>query len=159
MVTGSPAPDAPALVAIRRLLIATLLAGIVGTGAELLLLGHFESWIQIVPLVLLGVGLAVVVWQLAVPRAASVRALQAISVLFLAAGVFGVGLHYDGNSASELEMHPSTSGLDLARKALTGATPVLAPGSMVLLGLVGLAYTYRHPELDQAPWFFKEAMQ
>ena len=152
-------PDVPALAAIRRLLIGTLLAGIAGTGAELLLLGHFESWIQIVPLGLLGLGLLAVVWQLTAPRAASVRALQAVAILFLTAGVIGVGLHYDGNSAFELEMYPSTSGMELVRKALIGATPVLAPGSMVLLGLVGLAYTYRHPELDQASWFSKEVMQ
>lgn len=31
------------------------------------------------------------------------------------------------------------SGLELVRETLTGATPVLAPGSMILLGLVGLA--------------------
>jgi len=159
MVTGSSTPDVPVLAAIRRLLIATLFAGVVGTGVELVLLGHFESWIQIVPLVLLGFGLVAVVWQLASPRAASVRALQAVAILFLAAGVFGVGLHYDGNSAFELEMYPSTSGLELVRKTLTGATPVLAPGSMVLLGLIGLAYTHGHPELTQERWFSNEGMQ
>jgi hypothetical protein len=35
----------------------------------------------------------------------------------------------------------------LISKTLTGATPVLAPGSMSLLGFVGLAFTYRHPAL------------
>jgi hypothetical protein len=37
--------------------------------------------------------------------------------------------------------------MQFALKTITGATPVLAPGSMVLLGLVGFAYTYRHPEI------------
>jgi hypothetical protein len=35
----------------------------------------------------------------------------------------------------------------LISKTLTGATPVLAPGSMSLLGLIGLAFTYGHPGL------------
>jgi hypothetical protein len=61
--------------------------------------------------------------------------------------VIGVGLHYTGNAEFEVEMYPSLSGLALVGGALTGATPVLAPGSMTLLGLVGLAYTYRHPRL------------
>ena len=91
------------------------------------------------PLVLLGIALPAVTWQLAAPRAASVRALQVLATLFLA-GVLGVGLHYDGNTAFELEMYPSTSGLQLVQKAVTGATPVLAPGSIALRGLVGLAY-------------------
>jgi hypothetical protein len=159
MVAGSPTGDVPVLVTIRRVLIATWFAGTLGIGAELLLLGHFETWIQVVPLVLLGLGLVAVLWQLAAPRAASVRALQALAILFLAAGVFGVGLHYDGNSALELEKSPSAAGLDLARKALTGPSPVLAPGSMALLGLVGLSYTYRHPQLGEDPWFSKEGME
>ncbi len=159
MVAGSPAGDAPALVAIRRLLIATLFAGTVGTGAELLLLGHFETWIQVVPLALLGLGLAAVLWQLVAPRGASVRALQAVAIIFLAAGVLGVGLHYDGNSALELEKSPSAPNLEVARSALTGPAPVLAPGSMALLGFVGLAYTYRHPQLGEHAWFSEEDVE
>jgi hypothetical protein len=58
-----------------------------------------------------------------------------------------VGLHYHGNEEFELEMYPSLSGMQLVSETLTGATPVLAPGSMALLGVVGLASTYRHPVL------------
>jgi hypothetical protein len=42
-------------------------------------------------------------------------------------------------------MYPSMRGFDMIQKTLTGATPVLAPGSMTLLGLIGLTYSYRHP--------------
>jgi hypothetical protein len=41
--------------------------------------------------------------------------------------------------------------MSLISKTLTGATPVLAPGSMSLLGVVGLAFTYRHPALRSQP--------
>jgi hypothetical protein len=47
-------------------------------------------------------------------------------------------------------MYPSLGGVQLVRETLTGATPVLAPGSMTLLGLVGLAHTYGHPQLRHA---------
>ena len=127
---------------VSRLLIGSLLVGILGTGGELLLLGHYETPFQIAPLVLLGSGVAVIAWEAAAPRAASVLALRALAILFVAAGVVGVGLHYDGNAAFELEMYPGTTGLELIRKTLTGATPVLAPGSMALLGLIAFAYTY-----------------
>jgi hypothetical protein len=151
MVTGFPAGGDRDLPAIRRLLIGTLLAGILGTTAELLLLGHFETPYQLVPLVLLPLGAAAVLWQLVAPQPASVRALQAIATLFLAAGLVGVGLHYDGNEAFELEMYPDRSGIELIQQALGGATPVLAPGSIALLGLVALAYTYGHPALRREP--------
>jgi hypothetical protein len=147
MVTGSPTGEGRDTAAIRRLLIGTLLAGILGTTAELLLLGHFETPFQAVPLVLLPLGAAAVLWQIVAPQSASVRALQAIAALFLAAGLVGIGLHYDGNEAFELEMYPDRSGLDLVQQALGGATPVLAPGTMALLGLVAFAYTYAHPAL------------
>jgi hypothetical protein len=62
--------------------------------------------------------------------------------------VLGVGLHYDGNEEFELEMYPTMAGVELVQNTLTGATPVLAPGSMTLLGLDGLAHTYRHPSLN-----------
>ena len=127
---------------VSRLLIGSLMLGMLGTGGELLLLGHYESSFQIAPLVLLGAGVAVVLWETAAPRAASVLALRVVAIFFVAAAFVGVGLHYDGNAAFELEMYPGMSGLELVRKTLTGATPVLAPGSMALLGLVALAYTY-----------------
>ena len=130
------------MITVSRLLIGTLVAGMAGTGGELLLLGHYETPTQVAPLVLLGAGLAAVLWEMTAPRAASVIALRGVAILFLAAALVGIGLHYDGNAAFELEMYPSTRGMELMRKTLTGATPVLAPGSMALLGLVALAYTY-----------------
>ena len=39
-------------------------------------------------------------------------------------------------------------GLELVWEALKGATPALAPGAMAQLGLVGLAFAYRHPLLS-----------
>ena len=138
--------ESNALTHIRTLLLGTLVLGMIGTGAELLLLGHFESAAQFVPLVLLVTGLAVGFWHVMAAGKASVRALQVTMVLFIVSGGIGVGLHYDGNVEFELEMYPSMSGFELIGKTLTGATPVLAPGTMVLLGLVGLAHTYQHPK-------------
>ncbi len=137
--------EAVALARIRKILLATLAAGLVGTLSELLLLGHFDSVQQWIPLVLLGIGVVTVTWHAARPSALSVRALQVTMALCVAAGVLGVGLHYDGNVEFELEITPAMAGLELVQQALAGATPVLAPGAMAMLGLVGLAHAYRHP--------------
>lgn len=135
------------LTRIRAALLWTLVLGAAGTLAELLLIGHDESAPQYVPLVLLVVGIlggAAVAYR---PSPGGVRLLQLLMVLYVGGGVLGVGLHYQGNEEFELEMHPSIAGRELLTKVLTGATPVLAPGSMSLLGIVGLVYTYRHPLL------------
>jgi hypothetical protein len=142
---------------VRKILLWSLLAGCAGTLLELLLIGHDEMPTQLAPLALLGAGILVTMWALMRPRRAAIRMLRLLMVLFVAGGIVGVILHYRGNVAFELEMSPSRAGLSLMAKALTGATPVLAPGSMSLLGIVGLAFTYRHPALRSAGFSSKEA--
>ena len=145
MHTASRASEPQALAHIRGFLLATLAVGMVGTGTELLLLGHFDSMLQMIPLVLLALGMAATAWHAMAPGPATVRALRSAMGLFIVAGIVGVGLHFRGNVEFELELSPTMGGLELLRKTITGATPVLAPGSMVLLGLIGLAHAYRHP--------------
>lgn len=55
-----------------------------------------------------------------------------------------------GNVEFELEMYPDLSGWKLFRDSMMGATPALAPGAMVQIGLVGLAWTFRHPAFKPA---------
>jgi hypothetical protein len=132
---------------LRKILLWTLVFGASGMMGELLLIGHDESTAQFVPLVLLTTGILAALVMLAAPTRGRLRLLQLLMALFLGAGILGVGLHYQGNNEFELEMYPSLAGVELMSKALTGATPVLAPGSMSLLGVIGLAMTYRHPLL------------
>lgn len=145
MTVDQPQRESETLATIRTLLLGTLVVGVVGTSGELILLGHFELPAQWIPLIVLGASAIVIAWHGRHPTAASVRAMQALMGLFIAAGVLGVGLHLDGNVDFERELHPTESGFEFVRKTVAGATPVLAPGSLVLLGLVGLGQTYRHP--------------
>lgn len=133
---------------IRAILLVTLVSGLVGLGAELLLLEHFEDWRQNIPLALLSLAALVLIWHALDRRGTPVRALQLVMVVFIAAGAIGMTLHYQGNVEFELELRPSLSGMELFRKSMMGATPALAPGSMIQLALIGLAYTYKHPRLD-----------
>jgi len=141
--------SAPILPRIRSLLLATLLFGMAGTVTELLLIEHWEKWTQPIPLVLLGLGGALGAIVLRVPTRRWVQLFRLVMGLFVVTGALGVFLHYRGNSEFELEARPTVAGLELAWKALTGATPALAPGTMTLFGLLGLLFCYRHPALDR----------
>jgi hypothetical protein len=145
---AAPPPGAT-LARLRAGLLGMLGFGILGTGLELLLIPHTEDAWQIVPLALFGIALGVMLWHAVAPRRASVRALQAVMVAFLASGGLGLWFHYTGNVEFELEMHAGAEGWELFKAALAGATPALAPGTMILLGLLGLGHTWRHPALDQ----------
>ena len=81
------------------------------------------------------------------PSSATVRAIQVVMLLFLVAGGLGVVLHFEGNAEFELERMASLTGFDLFKASVMGATPTLAPGTMVQLALVGLLYTYQHPAI------------
>jgi hypothetical protein len=131
----------------RRMLLFILWLGVVGTMTELLLLEHYEDRAQLVPLAMFALSLAVIAWHGLSRGPASVRALQVVMGLFVASGALGIYLHYRGNVEFELEMYPDRHGFELFRESMTGATPALAPGTMVLLGLIGLVYTHQHPLL------------
>jgi hypothetical protein len=135
---------------VRRLLLALVLAGILGYIVELLLVEHYESATQIAPLVVLGLGLLSGAAVARRATAASLRSFRAGMGLFVVAGLAGLVLHYRGNVEFELERDPSLGGLDLFGESLHGATPALAPGAMLQLGLLGLLVTYRHPALRSA---------
>ncbi len=140
--------------ALRTALLGLFLLGSLGTAAELLLLGHVEDPWQLVPLGLFALALLAVAWYALTRSAVSVRAFQWLMFLYLGSGLAGVLLHYRGNMEFELEMYPGMAGLELFKETMTGAFPALAPGSMALFGLIGLAWTYRHPALlttDSSP--------
>ena len=132
---------------VRLALLAILGIGVLGTGVELLLLKHTEDWWQWAPIVMLGGALIVNVAVAVKPVVGTVRALQGLMLLFVVTGLVGTWLHYAGNVEWELERMASLGGMELFRAAIMGATPTLAPGTMVQLGLIGLLYTYRHPAL------------
>jgi len=131
---------------LRGFLLAIFIIGVHGAGAELLLLGHTEDGRQWIPLLLILLSLLVLGWHFAVRGPTSMRVFQVTMLLFVISGFAGLFLHYQGNVEFELEMYPSLRGLELFRKAIKGTTPpTLAAGTMIQLGLLGLAYTYRHP--------------
>jgi hypothetical protein len=138
-------PESSTLTFIRRLLLASLGLGIVGTAAELILLGHVDSAAQWIPVVALAAAVPLLLWHGARPGPLTVRLIRLLMCAYIVFGVIGVGLHYDGNVEFERELHPKDRGLMFLRHTIAGATPVLAPGSMMLLGLLGIAHTHRHP--------------
>ncbi len=131
---------------LRRMLLAVFLLGALGTGVELVLLEHYAEFFQLVPLAGIFAALIVLAMWFLSGATAVLRAFQVCMLVFLVAGVVGIYLHYGSNVEFELEMNPSAAGWPLVWASLTGAMPALAPGTMVQLGLVGILYTYRHPD-------------
>ena len=131
---------------VRRLLLAILLLGIVGTLTELVLLDHLEEARQWIPIILLGAGMFAILWHIFMQSVASANVMRWIMFGFLASGLAGIYFHYQGSVEFKLESNPTLAGWALFWAAVRAkAPPLLAPGEMIQLGLLGLAYSYVSP--------------
>ena len=129
----------------RRYLLYILLFGAVGLLAELYLLDHYVDWRQWIPLVLLAAGTVAGVWLAMRPSGAAVGTFRVLFAACVPAGLLGFWFHYQSNVEFELEVHPDSGGLELFRESLGGAMPTLAPGAMIMLGLLGILIALQHP--------------
>ncbi|MDQ3068204.1 MAG: hypothetical protein M3R55_00565 [Acidobacteriota bacterium] len=128
---------------IRRMLLAVLFAGLAGTASELLLTSHTADFWQKFPVALLtGAMPMTVLLAFRQPRWL-VLLMRAWMTVFLAAGALGTYFHYESNAEFAAELTPGLSGFALLSEALTRPTPPpLAPGTMIMLGLLGLICCY-----------------
>ena len=134
--------------AARRILLTILALGISGISLELWLLAHTEDIYQLIPLLLAAIAVIAMATVALRPSAGAIRLFQAVMLLFLISGVAGMYLHFQVNIEFQREMDPALAGMALYRKAIVAKSPpALAPGAMIQLGLIGLAYTFRHPAL------------
>jgi len=146
-------PNIPAdpYAAVRRLLLALLAFGLVGTVVELVLLDHDEDLRQFVPFAAMALALAGVVAMTWIGNARVVRTFRVLMVLLMAAGAAGVVLHYLGNRDFQRDMDPAASEWQLFTKIIRAkAPPALAPGVLVQFGLLGLITTFQHPALSRS---------
>ena len=144
--------QATILAALRGLLLGLLAFGLIGTATDLLLIGHDEDAWQLIPLAMIGLALVVsaglALTSPGTGRAAiTVRLFRGVMALLILTGGVGAVLHYRANMEFKLEMDPSLSGLELFISVVRAkAPPAMAPATLVLLGLVGLAAAYRRPD-------------
>lgn len=135
--------------ALRQFLLGLATLEMLGIATDLLFLQHYEDVWQLVPLAVIAAGLGTTLWHLVSASEASIRLLQFVMALAIVSGLVGFGLHFNANAEFQTDIDPSLSGAALWLKVLRAkAPPALAPGVMAHLGLVGLAYTYRHPRLS-----------
>jgi hypothetical protein len=128
---------------LRRWILGILVIALAGTVTELILLEHYEQVLQLVPLVLIVAAFAAMAWEVRSHTAASLRALEIVMALFVLAGFAGVAAHFRGSAEFQLDLDPSMSTWELVEKIVRAkAPPLLAPGMMLQMGLLGLAYVY-----------------
>jgi hypothetical protein len=145
MDAGRPRADADSVVLerLRLWIVGVIVLGLIGTMTELILLEHDEQALQFVPLVLMALGAAALVWEATAKTTASLRTLQTVMGLFVLSGFAGMAAHFNGSAEYQLELNPDLSIWELLDKIVHAkAPPLLAPGMMIQMGLLGLAYAF-----------------
>ncbi len=141
METRGPAIDTFGL--LRGWILAVLVLALAGTATELVMLEHYEQGLQLVPIVLIAAACIAIIWHSMRPDAASLMALEGIMILFVLAGLAGVVAHFHGSAEFQLELDPNMDTWQLLEKIVRAkAPPLLAPGMMLQMGLLGLGYVY-----------------
>src|SRR6516225_4590659 len=143
MEAGKQEIGAARLELLRAWILVVLVLGLLGTITELILLEHYEEPLQFVPLVLIALAVAFLVWHWVQRDTTSLNALLVLMGLFVLAGFMGFIAHFDGSAEFQLDLDPQMGTWELIDKVLRAkAPPLLAPGMMMVFGLLGLAYVF-----------------
>jgi hypothetical protein len=130
---------------LRRIILGIIAFGAVGTAVELLLIGHYKEIAQWLPLVLLVLTAVGIILMIQKPTPTTLRLFRWLMAIMAVSALAGLYFHLHGNVEFKQETHPEVTGLSLYWQALKGGIPVFAPGMMAYMGLLGLGFTFKHP--------------
>jgi hypothetical protein len=135
---------------LRPLILVIMGIGTLGILGELLLLEHYKfdsQWIAVMLTLLTGVCTVILGFN---PNARVMRVVQLALLLVVLGSAFGVLEHVKTNY-DRMENGSNVSSLSPIWQALKGRAPALAPGALAQLGLLGLLFMYKHPNLERRP--------
>ncbi|WP_299127021.1 hypothetical protein [uncultured Winogradskyella sp.] len=125
---------------LNNVILIALLLMTVGTVLELYLLSHYESFLQLIPILCIGLVLLTVI-ILAFRKTIIIKnVFKLLLVLTVLSGIYGTILHLQSNYEFEIEMTPTADRWHLFLESFAGALPALAPLSMIVLALIGYSY-------------------
>lgn len=133
---------------LRRFLLAVTASIFIGSIFELILIGHTEETLQWIPFVLSAVGLFAVAAVWFSPKRKTLLFLRLMMVIAILVSFVGMYLHFESNWAFTREINPSYTISESIWPALTGAHPLLAPGILLLAGVLGLGAAWKHPNIE-----------
>jgi hypothetical protein len=147
----NPGPSQINTIKMMRSLILVILAiGVLGMLGELLLIRHYRhdsQWIAVALTLLTGACAMVLAFN---PNARMLRAVQLALLLVVLGSAFGVLEHLKVNYEVAAATDPALNAVSLVWEAFKGRSPALAPGALAQLGLLGLLFTFRHPNLERS---------
>jgi|TARA_B110000444_G_scaffold42268_1_gene38183 amino acid permease len=125
---------------LKHVIVLAFLFMMIGTLLELYLLNHYENILQLIPVLCIAIALINSIFIYFRRSKASNNIFKIVLFLTSISGISGVFFHLQANYEFEQEIKPTANSLELFLESISGAFPVLAPLSMVVLALIGYSY-------------------
>jgi len=122
-----------------------------GALLELWLVKHTEDTVQWLAFVFSALGLLVTLVVLTRGTRITVGILRPCMILVIGGSLFGIYEHVSNNIAFEREIQPNSTSSHLIWKGISGANPLLAPGTLAVAALLSLAGTYKIAASELGP--------
>ena len=125
---------------LKKVIVLAFLFMTIGTLLELYLLNHYENILQLIPVFCIAIALINSIFIYFRRSKVTFNIFKMVLFLTSLSGIYGVFLHLQANYEFEQEMSPTADFWELFLESISGAFPVLAPLSMVVLALIGYSY-------------------
>ena len=125
---------------LKKVIVLAFLFMTIGTLLELYLLNHYENILQLIPVFSIAIALINSMFIYFRRSKASFNIFKIVLFLTSISGISGVFFHLQANYEFEQEIKPTANFWELFLESISGAFPVLAPLSMVVLALIGYSY-------------------
>ena len=125
---------------LKKVIVSAFLFMTIGTLLELYLLNHYENILQLIPVFCIAIALINSMFIYFRRSKASFNIFKIVLFLTSISGISGVFFHLQANYEFEQEIKPTANFWELFLESISGAFPVLAPLSMVVLALIGYSY-------------------
>jgi hypothetical protein len=140
-----PSLEHPSAQTLRRFALALSFLGVVTTPIELALMHHYKDKDQIMPFVFLGLAAIGVGAAWFRPNARVLRGVRVLMILVVLGSGIGMMEHLKANYRDATRGGGNPNWIE---DVFGGFAPLLAPGILAQVGLLGLAFTYKHPAFD-----------
>ena len=125
---------------LKQVIVLAFLFMMIGTLLELYLLNHYEDTLQLIPVFCIAIALINSIFIYFKRSKVTFNIFKVVLFLTSLSGLYGVFLHLQANYEFEQEIKPTANFWELFLESISGAFPVLAPLSMVVLALIGYSY-------------------
>src|SRR5579884_585242 len=110
---GDRPKETDALQTVRRILLIIVVSSMIGIETELFLLEHVKPILQLLPVLLIGIGLGTLLWSAVSKSSEGLRGFQVTMAVCIAVGMLGIFVHLASSASDAVKKDKTLIGMKL----------------------------------------------